>query len=781
MHLDVLALGLLGLLTGGFFWRVLTEGGVMMPEGGGDIASFYYPTYLYAASEIKQGALPLWNPHLFAGMPLAADVQVGLFYPINWVLYLLVQVDYGSLEWLLIFHYWLAAALMYVFLRDLRIGRAGALAGGVAFAFCGFMTAHLGHLPMVPVAAWLPLTLLCLRRAYYAQGSGGWAWGVGAGASMTMSLLAGHAQIFSYSMMAAGVLWLFLLFDRKPLTWRGGLDWVGKGAMSLVVVLGLGAIQLLPSIQLSGQSVRDSISYEEAGAFAAQPITLINLLLPRVYGGDPSSYMPGEWQNTENWGYCGVVTLALAAAGLVLRRGRMVAFFLALTVFALLIMVGDLSIVGGWIYGFLPGFSSLRSSGRALFLLGFALAGLSAYGLDGLLIHLRSPEAHKRRPVMWWLVGLSVAVGVAALFVMPLFYSQTLQLSGAQYGRLPQAINDLGMLILWIGGLAGLGWAAWRGRIGTGMLSAGVVGLLVLDIFSPNSQFNPTTDNLLAGYQHFAARSTAYKVTRDPATGVPFRLDSEADAQDVWQPATSLLMSEDPETKMYDTGGAFNPLKLRRYDYLWMVAKGNFDSPLYDLVGAKVRVVSASTVLTNSLKWKLLDDYEGFKLYENANAVPRLFMVHDAVVEPDGFSTVERIRNFDVDPRHTVLLESGAGVVRSALPGTAEVGGSPTERVEAKRDLPQEIVIEVAADAAGWVVLTDAWYPGWEATVDGRSVPVEVAYHAFRAVQVEAGPHTIVMRFRPDVWAWASLVSFLSLLATGVGLVILLVVPRRGR
>jgi hypothetical protein len=379
---------------------------------------------------------------------------------------------------------------------------------------------------------------------------------------------------------------------------------------------------------------------------------------------------------------------------------------------------------------------------------------------------------------MWWLVGLSAALAVAVLFVLPLFFSQTLQLSGAQYGRLPQAINDLGMLILWIGALAGFGWAAWRGRIGAGALSVGIVALLVLDIFSPNSRFNPTAENLLAGYQHFAARSTAFKQTRDPSTGMPFRLDSDANAQNVWQPSTSLLMSEDPETKMYDTGGAFNPLKLRRYDYLWTIAKGNFDSPLYDLVGAKVRVVSAGTVLTNTLKWTQLDTYAGFKLYEDANAVPRLFLVHDAVVEPDGFSTVERIRNFDIDPRHTVLLESGTAE-RSPLPGTAEAGASPTERVEAVRYSPNEVVIEVDADAPGWVVLTDAWYPGWEATIDGRSVPIEIAYHAFRAVKVDAEPHTLVMRFQPDVWVWAGLISFLSLLSTILALVGLLIVPRR--
>src|SRR5205085_4170314 len=105
IHLDVAAIALLALLTGGFFWRPLTQSQIWMPAGGGDFASFYFPTYAYVAAQIKSGTIPLWNPHLFGGMPLAADVQTAMFYPLNWILFLFVKVDlnnYGALEWLLI-------------------------------------------------------------------------------------------------------------------------------------------------------------------------------------------------------------------------------------------------------------------------------------------------------------------------------------------------------------------------------------------------------------------------------------------------------------------------------------------------------------------------------------------------------------------------------------------------------------------------------------------------------------------------------------------------------
>src|SRR5205823_5493293 len=134
-----------------------------------------------------------------------------------------------------------------------------------------------------------------------------------------------------------------------------------------------------------------SVSYEEATEFPAQPVTLINLVLPRVFGSNPTNYSPGLLQTTENWGYCGVVTLALAAAGLALRRGRMVAFFGLLAALALVLMAGDLTIVSGWVYEFVPGFNKLRDAGRALVLLGLGLAGLAGYGADALVASVTGP------------------------------------------------------------------------------------------------------------------------------------------------------------------------------------------------------------------------------------------------------------------------------------------------------------------------------------------------------------------------------------------------------
>ncbi|MCB0130700.1 MAG: hypothetical protein KDD78_07620, partial [Caldilineaceae bacterium] len=137
---DVLAGGLLFLLTMGFFWRTLS-GDVFQPADGGDLVSFLFPTYRFAAEQIRHGLLPLWNPHLYGGAPFISDIQAGFLYPPNFLLFLLKpDFDYAVLQWMSIGHLYWAGLGMYVLLRGLKVGaeplsRPAALLGAVAFQY----------------------------------------------------------------------------------------------------------------------------------------------------------------------------------------------------------------------------------------------------------------------------------------------------------------------------------------------------------------------------------------------------------------------------------------------------------------------------------------------------------------------------------------------------------------------------------------------------------------------------------------------------------------------
>ena len=77
----------------------------------------------------------------------------------------------------------------------------------------------------------------------------------------------------------------------------------------------------------------------------------------------------------------------------------------------------------------------------------------------------------------------------------------------------------------------------------------------------------------------------------------------------------------------------------------------------------------------------------------------------------------------------------------------------------------EEVTLRVRASAEGFLVLTDQYYPGWEATVNGEATPIILANHAFRLIRVPEGRSRVVFRYRPDsVWIGA-LVSATTLLA----------------
>jgi uncharacterized membrane protein YfhO len=65
---------------------------------------------------------------------------------------------------------------------------------------------------------------------------------------------------------------------------------------------------------------------------------------------------------------------------------------------------------------------------------------------------------------------------------------------------------------------------------------------------------------------------------------------------------------------------------------------------------------------------------------------------------------------------------------------------------------PERIVIEVNASSAGFLILTDAWYPGWRAAVNGAETPIYRADVMFRAVSVPAGESTVVFTYYPTNW-----------------------------
>ena len=161
------------------------------------------------------------------------------------------------MNWMVITTYHIALIGAYLYARRIGCNRVGSMIAGIAFAFGGYMTAHLGHTNLIAAAAWLPWILLAVEELYLNLR---WRW-VALGASfIALQLLAGEPQMTCYSIIVAGSYGLFSLTLRESRERRGRFLF-GAVAMSVCGIL-LSAIQLLPERELLQQGERAALSYE---------------------------------------------------------------------------------------------------------------------------------------------------------------------------------------------------------------------------------------------------------------------------------------------------------------------------------------------------------------------------------------------------------------------------------------------------------------------------------------------------------------------------------------
>ncbi|MBM3135855.1 MAG: YfhO family protein, partial [Chloroflexi bacterium] len=370
---DLLAIVALAALTLLFYWRMVGTNQILTSY---DTFTYFYPYRAYAANALAQGRLPLWLPDLFLGVPFLANIQTAVFYPLNLLFWVFSTPQ--ALAASVVGHVFLAGAFTYAFARlSVGLGRFGAFLAAVVFMFGGFLAVQAGHVNQLNASAWLPLLLLTFDLAYRRRSL---AWGLGAGLVLAMVLLAGHTQEAYMTLVALGLfaLWRALTAGPAP---RG--RWlrlrVAAGLLILVLLVGLGlaAVQLLPTAELSLLSVRGGgMSYREATSFSLDPRLGLVALLPGFSEQPPSS---------EYVGYVGIVALGLALAAVVRRwREPAVVFFALLAGLGLFLALGRWNPFYYLAYHLVPGFQLFRVPARWLYLYTFGAAMLVGLGVENL-------------------------------------------------------------------------------------------------------------------------------------------------------------------------------------------------------------------------------------------------------------------------------------------------------------------------------------------------------------------------------------------------------------
>ncbi len=698
-----------------------------------DVVRQIYPWRMLAMDLLRNGELPLWNPYAFSGTPLLANLQSAVFYPVNilffifgdklaWIMYILLQPV-------------LACWFMYVFLRSLNLERLSALFAGIAYGFIGYVMIWFELGVVGHTAVWLPLSLFGITRFSDTKRLSYLLVSV---IALACSLLAGHVQTAVYILIVTAFYYVFVTWKR--FSWQKTFLYCSV----LLLAFGLAAIQLVPSFELLQLSARNAETSAEVFYRMQLPFSHFALLFAPDFFGNPATNNFWGIDYNEFLSFVGVTALVFSCIGIFHYVGdRVVRFFLGVGLLALLLALP--TPLSGALQLFQVPVLGTGIPARSLFLFEFSLVVLSGYGVQAVI----------QRKKISFLPIMIVGIIYIFLWMIVLFHSfynsDTQLISHLTVSKrnliLPTATFLTVSLLLF----------ALRFRVALSYL---VLFLCIgLAAFEYSYQF----------YKYLPFSPGTYMFPSHPLVNY---LRDQTPPDRVYGYDTARFETNFPtEWRVFSPEG-YDPLYIRRYGELMHSAHtlastrlvprsdASFEHslPIVDsrekrmllnMLGVKYAVDKNDLFRSEwepetdrfpSERFELIWQEGKWKVYENKEVLPRASVYYDWSIEYDDSRSLAIL--FDEFPYRTELL-------LSEQPSFVASGSSEITPAVITSYSAGSVTITADAKADGMLLITDAWYPGWNAYVDGRKEKVYQANYALRAVPLRKGTHEIIMKFEP--------------------------------
>ncbi|MGH2582063.1 MAG: YfhO family protein [Anaerolineales bacterium] len=708
----------------------------------------FIPWWWQAWLTLKAGELPLWNPMVGMGAPLLANYQSALLYPPTWIYFILAAIGGMPLmAWgqalLVAAHLAWAGWGMVMLLRRLSVGEMGQTIGGLAFSLSGYLVARAHFLSINASVSWLPWILLA---TYELATDKQLNQRVLLKASLFFGLqwLAGHAQISWYTLLLAAAWFVFWSVKAGKRTLRN----VAPLSLVLIFALALSLGQLLPTAEYLANSQRAvSLDPEEAMAYSFWPWRFLTLVAPNLFGNPAHGDYWGYANYWEDAIYVGLLTVLLSIGALLSLkrlndRRPLKLFLLGVIVVSFLLALGPRLPFFPWLFSNVPTFDFFQAPTRFMVWAVFALALLV-----GLAVELW------RRPVGRWLYWSRLGVAGAAAIVIGSAIAAAVKSAGETQ------IDDTFFGASATAGIIALGIAILNILAPTKDISKRVgwtwtvCGLLACDLVFSGWGLNPGTS--LDFYREHLGNESSMRADLGriyiPAEDeyalkfdVLFRFDdfkteSAHLVRETFLPNTSSLA-------VIPSANNFDPLTPNRYQR-WIDTLENADNDLREALFSQMGLSYIEQI--NSL-----DPLE-FEFVPTSGS-PRERWVNCA------FAVKNQDEAFGLLAADTLNLEKVV-IIESDVRGGGPICGSAEDgSVALIESTANRVSLLVEAPGGGWLVLADAWYPGWRAFSNGEELTLYPANGTFRAVKLNPGQEQIDFVFRPASFYVGLAVSLLS-------------------
>lgn len=703
-----------------------------------DLFEQYLPTFLSPALT--------WSSFEFSGVPAYADPESGAVYPVRWLF------SHSPAAWNLFVAsaFVLAGAFAYAYAYFHTRSVRAALLGGVAFVLSEAVVERVVHVNILHAIAWVPLIFLSIDAMLVSRRWPAWiAAGAFAGACC---ILAGHPQIPLYTAyIASAYTVVALLTAPRPLANLARVATAGVAALLLA------GVSLLPLAELSHYTRRQEFAFADFVSYANTPWQMLSALFPVV-----------SHSGVEAPTYVGLLTLLLAGLALTQWRSNWRIVFWAVVSVVVLIAGAGAATPIARLAESLPLYDRFRIVSRHLVFAAFGLAMLAAFGAAALEHGRVSRRA-------WYTSAVAFAVLMVAGATLLARWPTAVNFDHVNEAtRLPWVVDrvwfQLALAVAVIGLIAVL--RRWSGsHAATAAAAIVLAGDLTYALpyapapggpqliteartaVVPSVHARRLASRLAGSRQRFMAADGS--LTSDVVPGLFARPWRMFDAGGY----TSVLLADTAALSQVGSGGSVSAQSLQSADLG------------LDLLAVKYLIVQRdwltpeqASALAGNSRWREVESFatsrtsdrdrdttssgeHDYTLFENTRALPRAWLASEVLPVTDG-TLSDAIRTSRLRGGRDFVAARTALVDEGVLPATQYPDGG-TATVRSIED--SEIRVDVTSPGGGFLVLSEAHYPGWRARIDDAApVPVYRTDLALQGVPVPAGTHRVTFAFVPE-------------------------------
>lgn len=687
-----------------------------------DVIKQFYPWKVFAFDFLRHWQWPLWNPYSFSGMPFIANLQSGIFFPLNLV-YFFVPVlwswVFNVAGQLLLF-----GGFFYLFLRSQKLSKTAAVFGAVVAMNLSYIILWHWQLVITESLLFLPLILYFINRYFQSKKL---IYLLFVPVFLAFSFFGGHAQTVTYVYF---IFWFFALYRRIPL--------------KLILLISifpifLAAVQLLPSVEAYLLSAREGAATKDLFApFIFHWKNIVTVLAPDFFGHPSSRNYSGTDYRDMN-AYFGITAFIFSLLSFnQIRKNHDVKFFFFLTIFGLLFAAWPLAFIFD-IFN-IPVLSS-GVPARMIFIFQFGGAVLSAYGLES---WLQDKNRHKL---------VILVIGLTLLF---------LWLIGNNISRnnliIPTAFFAATSVFILI--------KSFRR-----FLVAGIFILLFFQysyFFHKYNSFSPEkfvfpTHPILARLQKYSGIDRFFGTEQAILNynfSVFYKLFDFEGYDSMYPKRYGQLIAS------AETGTV--PQIIPRSDAYLKHWSDRQSERLLDLLGAKY-LLDKNDLLTgewdeepsrfNPDRYQLIWERRPWRIYERKTTLSRIALFGNYDLETNAQKIISKLYDINFDYQNKLILEENPKIFPVS---------TTNKTVQLISYEANKIVIKEKADQPQLLWLSDNFYPGWKVLVDGQEQKILRANFTFRAVSLDKGEHLVIFEYDPLTFKLGLIVSLISFGSLGI-------------